>query len=104
SKEPVTWDGGADYSSRATLSHRRSHEWAHPLSEIITVLLDAGLGIESFREHRTMMWKPYPAMIQTRGNDNVNDTESEFVLREHPERVPLTFSLAARKPHNKAAG
>jgi 2-polyprenyl-3-methyl-5-hydroxy-6-metoxy-1,4-benzoquinol methylase len=100
SKEPITWDDGADYSSSATLSHSRSHEWAHPISEIITVLLDAGLRIESFREHRTMMWKPYEAMIQTQG---VSDVESEFALSEHPERVPLMFSLAARKPHGGSA-
>ena len=92
SKEPITWNDGADYSSDATLSHRRSHEWAHPISEIITVLLDAGLRIKSFREHRTMMWKPCEAMIQTRGNGGV---EEEFALREHPERIPLMFSLAA---------
>jgi SAM-dependent methyltransferase len=100
SKEPITSDDGADYSSSATLSHSRSHEWAHPISEIITVLLDAGLRIESFREHRTMMWKPYKAIIQTQG---VSDVESGFALREHPERVPLTFSLAARKPHGGSA-
>jgi SAM-dependent methyltransferase len=95
SKEPITWDDGADYSSDATLSHRRSHEWAHPISEIITVLLNAGLRIESFREHKTMMWKPYKAMFQTRRGSGM---EEEFALREHPERVPLMFSLAARKP------
>jgi SAM-dependent methyltransferase len=94
SKEPITWDDGADYSSDATLSHRRSHERAHPISEIITVLLDAGLRIESFREHRTMMWKPCEAMVRTRGSGGV---EEEFAMREHPERVPLMFSLAARK-------
>jgi SAM-dependent methyltransferase len=99
SKEPITWEDGADYSSSATLKHGRRHEWAHPLSEIIGVLLDAGLVIESFREHTTMMWKPHKAMIQTRGEGDVNDVGSEFALREHPERVPLTFSLAARKPH-----
>ncbi|MDR0388881.1 MAG: methyltransferase domain-containing protein [Spirochaetaceae bacterium] len=98
SKEPITWDGGNDYSSAVKLKHNRSHEWAHSLSEIITVLLDAGLRIESFREHRTMMWKPHQALIQTRGDGDTKDLGIEFALREHPERVPLTFSLAARKP------
>ncbi|MDR0417291.1 MAG: class I SAM-dependent methyltransferase [Propionibacteriaceae bacterium] len=90
-EEPETWDDGADYSSSALLENKRSHEWAHPLSEIITVLLDAGLSVEAFHEHQTMYWKANDALVPT-------DTPGEWVLRDHPERAPLMFSLAARRP------
>ncbi|MDR0592244.1 MAG: class I SAM-dependent methyltransferase [Bifidobacteriaceae bacterium] len=87
--EPTTWADGWDYSSPERLRNQRSHGWAHPLSETITVLLDAGLRVESFKEHRTMFWEANEAMVGADG---------EWTLRDHPERVPLMFSLAARKP------
>jgi SAM-dependent methyltransferase len=89
--EPQTWDEADDYSSSAQRKHTRSHEWAHPISEIITVLLGAGLRIESFGEHRTMFWKPFDALVAT-------ETPGEWALRDHSDRIPLMFSLAARKP------
>ncbi|MDR1394105.1 MAG: DUF664 domain-containing protein [Bifidobacteriaceae bacterium] len=91
SPEPVTWDDGADYSSPQVLSHKRSHEWAHPLCEIFGALTDQGLRIESFREHQTMFWQPHQAIVP-------NAASTGFELADHPERVPLMFSLAARKP------
>ncbi|MDR1710339.1 MAG: class I SAM-dependent methyltransferase [Propionibacteriaceae bacterium] len=89
-EQPLTWDDGVDYSSPVTLQNNRSHEWAHPLSELFTVLLEAGLSIESFQEHRKMYWKANDALQPT--------ATGEWALADHPERVPLMFSLAARKP------
>ena len=88
---PERYEGTASYIGDAVLTdHITTYEWPHPISEIITVLLEAGLVIESFQEHTSLPWKPLPGMV-ARGDD--------FELAEHPERMPLTFSIAARKPH-----
>jgi SAM-dependent methyltransferase len=89
--EPDTWDDGQDYSSPVLLRNKRSHEWAHPLSEIVTALLEAGLRIEAFQEHQTIYWRANDAVAPT-------GVPGEWALRAHRERVPLMFSLAARQP------
>ncbi|MDR1449217.1 MAG: class I SAM-dependent methyltransferase [Propionibacteriaceae bacterium] len=95
SGEPTTWDDGIDYSSPETLENRRSHEWAHPISEVITVLLDAGLRIEAFKEQQTIFWNFDNALVP-------NPRGSGYVLPDHPERIPLMYSLAARNPEGLA--
>ncbi|MDR1513405.1 MAG: methyltransferase domain-containing protein [Propionibacteriaceae bacterium] len=88
--EPETWDDGQDYSSPVPLRNKRSHEWAHHLSETITALLEAGLRIEALQEHQTMYWQANDALTPT-------GVPGEWALRDNPERVPLMFSIAARK-------
>ncbi|MDR0417741.1 MAG: methyltransferase domain-containing protein [Propionibacteriaceae bacterium] len=95
SPEPTTWDNGVDYSSPVALSHRRCHGWAHPLSEVVGALLGAGLAIESFREHQRIGWAPSAAFVSVAGGAGVAE---EYELYDRPERVPLTFSVAARLP------
>ena len=75
--EPVT---AGEYSAR----------FSHDLGEVATVLLDAGLVLTGFAEHDSVPWQALPQMVK--GDDG------EWRLPEHPERLPLSFTVRARKP------
>jgi hypothetical protein len=68
-----------------------TYEWMHSLSEILMSLITAGLTIEVFGEHRLCPWKALPCCIQ--GSDRMFRLPEDLV-----DRVPLLFSLKARKP------
>ena len=87
---PLRYDDGTDYADEhAHLDADVTYEWPHPLSEVVQTLLDAGLVLTSLAEHTTIPWRALPHMIQT---------ETGYGLPEGRERLPLTFSLTARKP------
>jgi SAM-dependent methyltransferase len=65
----------------------------HGLGEVFTALRDAGLAVTDFEEHRTVPWNPLGAAFIASP-----DHPGEFELREHPERLPATYTLQARKP------
>lgn len=87
SAEPLRFENESSYIGDARLTHSAQYEWQHPLSEIIGVLLAEGLVIEAFGEQDTLQWPFLPGMVQEGGN---------WVLPHGRERVPMTFSLAAR--------
>jgi hypothetical protein len=60
------------------------------------VLLNEGLVIESFGEQRTLPWRALPG-LQPSG-DAGGAFDGAYVLDDRPERLPLTFSIAARAP------
>lgn len=87
---PERSDDGLTYASTESASgSTTTYEWAHPVSEIITSLLSAGLELLEFQEQTDIPWRALPQMIEGKRG---------YVLPEGGERVPLTFSLAARKP------
>ena len=91
--EPLTWDEGADYMGDV-LEHARTYEWPHPLSEILGSLLAAGLVIEAFDEYPAMEWRLAPGLVLGAHPDYPD----MWALPDHPERLPLTFSVVARAP------
>lgn len=88
--EPQRDDSGMTYISDFIADNKTTYEWSHPLEEIIGSVLAAGLRIESFREHATMSWKGFPSLVPAEGRG--------WQLAERRERLPLEFSLAARRP------
>lgn len=94
SSEPITSDDLESYEQTEgapTLTHTRSHTWNHPISEVVTALLGAGLTITGLEECAESAWQPWPEhMVAT-------DT-GKYRLREHPERLPLQYVVTARKP------
>lgn len=76
------------YTGDAMPSHA-NHEWHHDLHEVVSVLLDAGLRIEALGEHPYMDWKPFDPMVRT---------ERGWRLPDGSPRIPLTFSVVARRP------
>ena len=64
----------------------------HGLAEIITALMSAGLRLEAIEEHDTVPWNPFGTAMEDVGG-------GEHRLREAPERLPVTYTLQATKPH-----
>ncbi|HEY4163289.1 MAG TPA: class I SAM-dependent methyltransferase [Dongiaceae bacterium] len=88
---PMVIDEDGTYSDRgAKLEHTRTHEFPHALSEIFDALLQAGLALEMFHEHDSLAWQHWPCLQE--GEDHM------FRLPKDRQRLPLAFSLKARKP------
>jgi SAM-dependent methyltransferase len=88
----VPWrdDSGMSYIGDHIAENATTYEWAHSLSEILGSVLAAGLVIEAFDEHTTIPWNQLPQMVPS-GDD--------WMLPRDRGRMPLTFSLAARRPY-----
>ncbi|MHA1933861.1 MAG: class I SAM-dependent methyltransferase [Candidatus Thorarchaeota archaeon] len=87
---PLRFEDDTTYAdSDARIEKIPSFEWNHSISKIITVLLDAGLKIDSFNEYPFTAYKALPFMVQNK--------DGRWVLAEHAESVPLMFSLKATK-------
>jgi SAM-dependent methyltransferase len=70
-----------------------THEWTHPISQVLTAVLDAGLRIETFHEHDYTLFQAWPMLERHADERGVGD-----VYRwpaGHP-RLPLIYSLRAR--------
>jgi len=86
------YDEGTTYADDSVrLENSVTYEWPHSLSEIIQSLLDAGLQITSFGEHRTIPWAALPGLVK-------DADAARYRLPDSPERLPLTFSVIARRP------
>jgi SAM-dependent methyltransferase len=89
SGRPVRYDEGTTYADDdVRLQNATTYEWTHSLSEIIQALLNAGLVIMAFAEGKTIPWKALPTLIST---------PAGYVLPDNPDRLPLEFSIVARR-------
>ena len=61
--------------------HAEKHERVWPLGSVITALLEAGLRLERFTEHREEYWNSMP---------NLDGAQRS--------RIPMSYSLTARRP------
>ena len=67
----------------------RGHEWAHPMGEVITALIKAGLHIEFLHEFAKSPFKNY---------DFLSQSDDGYWRYDHPTiQLPLVFSLMAKK-------
>ena len=64
--------------------------WNHGLGEITTALMDAGMELTSFEEHRSVPWNPL-------GTAMVLLPNGEYELRVDPDRLAASYTLQARK-------
>ncbi|MDP6821739.1 MAG: class I SAM-dependent methyltransferase [Dehalococcoidia bacterium] len=79
----------SDYAEASFTSAKSTFEWFHPVSEVIEVLINAGLTIKRFREFPFVTYKARQGMIQ--GDDGLWRLPPEVVP------LPLMFSVAAVK-------
>jgi SAM-dependent methyltransferase len=90
-EQPVIFEEEGTYvQTDVRFVHNRSASWNHGIGEILTALLDAGLRLSQFVEHRSVPWEALPGAM-TLGEDG------EWRLTERPERLPLTYTLQAVK-------
>jgi SAM-dependent methyltransferase len=89
--EPTRWeDAGTYVRTDATFEHNVSVEWNHGLGEVVSALLRHGMEITMLVEHDSVPWDALPGCMEDVGN-------GEFRLRERPERLPHSYTVAARK-------
>jgi SAM-dependent methyltransferase len=66
-------------------------EWTHPVSEVISALLDAGLVLELFTERDETLWQRWPFLL--------HDPERRtWRLPPATPRLPLLYTVRARRP------
>ncbi len=79
-----------DYADpAAVLTNTRTHEWLHPIADILTAAIDAGLRVERFQEHDTARWPMFDCLI--------GDGSGNYRWPDKPW-LPLSFSLRAARP------
>lgn len=89
--EPTTTEHDGSYAGwDFGLENRRAHGFAHPLGDIVTSLVDAGLRIEFLREHPWSFFGRFDAMEA--------DDDDRWWLPGLEYDLPFTFSLKARAP------
>jgi SAM-dependent methyltransferase len=90
-----TWDDGSTYAGDGTTAHTRSYEWPHSLAEIIGSLLTAGLVLERFDEGKSLPWCFSELTAPVNGSWEFGP--------EWRDKIPCTFTIAARKPVDRTA-
>ena len=87
----LTWDFDTSYVGDAKLANTVTYEYPHPISEVLTALLDAGLVIRAFDEGDTLPWKFKPDMVEL--------PDTDFALPDSQRALmPLTFTVVATRP------
>jgi SAM-dependent methyltransferase len=69
------------------------YEWNHPISEVISSLIQAGLQIEFVHEFAESVYQQFPHLVET-----FVDREQFFVFPEGVPPFPLMYSIRASKP------
>jgi SAM-dependent methyltransferase len=90
--QPMRWDAEVIWNKEApeVTTH---YEWNHGLGEIVAALIEAGLVIETLCEHQTCLWQALAFMVE--------DEDGWWRLPDGPERLPLMYSIRARKPQRR---
>lgn len=89
---PMVWDEGGTYvATDVEFQHNVTHEWNHGLAEIMNALMNAGMDITAFAEHDSVPWEALP------GHMTLDPESGEWRLTEHPERLPASYTLQARR-------
>jgi SAM-dependent methyltransferase len=83
--EAVTYTDGDASGITASLTH----EWSHGLGETLQGIIDAGLAITRFDEHTVMEWKGLDWFVEA--------GDGRYALPDRRERLPLMFTVQARK-------
>lgn len=88
---PLVWDSPDTYTDATTaITHTTTHEWNHGMGEIVSAVLDAGLTITGLEEHTSVPSEFLPGLM-------MKGADGEWRLSERPERLPLSYTLRARK-------
>ena len=84
--EELTYTGDTE-----KIANPVTHEWIHPLSDVLNAVIGAGLRIDALNEHEQLAWQFAPVMVPVEGRRRM------WVLPDGFPRLPLAFSLQATK-------
>lgn len=88
---PVHLDDPGDYADPdARLSATRTVQFAHPLGEIVTALVEAGLVLEFLHELTECSFRRFPFLVESQ--------PGLYAMPPGMVRLPMMFSLRARRP------
>jgi len=88
--EPYIDDSGLTYTDGAyERSMGRNYSWTHSLGEIVTSVIDHGLTVERLQEHDWTSFARFPWLVR--------DADQHYSFPPGRPRVPLSFSLLARR-------
>lgn len=88
--DPDHFDEPGTYvETEVQFAHTQSRAWNHGLGEIVTAVLEAGFELTMLVEHDCVPWEAYPGRMR--------EDDGEWRLIDHPERLPLTYTLHAVK-------
>ena len=86
---PLIFDDPRDYADpTARLSNARTYEWLHPLGEVVSVLISAGLTLRWLHEHDSVAWRMFEVLVR--------DGEGMYRWPDRPW-LPLAFSLRTER-------
>ncbi len=90
--QPLVWEEDGTYVSTegTVFEHTTTHSWNHGFGEIVTALFAAGMELTMLEEHDCAPWQALPGHM-------VRDEHDEWRLIDRPERLPMTYTLQARK-------
>ncbi|OGO51532.1 MAG: hypothetical protein A2148_01245 [Chloroflexi bacterium RBG_16_68_14] len=89
--EPLRFDDLGTYTDRsAHFENNTTYEWPHPISEVVTALIGAGLRIEFLHEFpfTTYQFLSFTEVV----------ADGSMRLTKHDGSVPLLYSIKATKP------
>jgi hypothetical protein len=86
--QPFVIDDPHDYASTELLQNTITYEWIHPLGEIVTSLLAAGLSLKWLHEHDSVAWRMFEQLVK--------DSSGMYRWPEQPW-FPLALSLRAER-------
>ena len=90
-EKPTTDDHDGSYLEvDTTFRASVSHSWNHGIGETVTALLDQGMVVEALVEHDSCPWEALPGKL-------VEDEHGEWRLIDGRERMPMTYTLRARR-------
>jgi SAM-dependent methyltransferase len=91
SSEPFIFeDASGSYAvPEAATKYNATYEWSHPIGQVISALLRAGLVLELFHEWDFTLFPQFPYLV--RGPDGRGQWPG-------PGTLPLMYSLKARRP------
>jgi len=88
--EPESFDAPGTYvDTEVEFGHNQARDWSHGIGDVITAILEAGLELTMFVEHDSVPWEALPGRMRR--------VDGEWRLAEHPERLPLSYTLQAVK-------
>jgi SAM-dependent methyltransferase len=87
-------DEAIDYANPAIpLSNTRTSQWLHPLSDVMTGLLAAGLRLDRFEEFDRVPWRMFRSLV--------SDGDGFWRWPDRPW-LPLSYAVVAAKPVSSA--
>jgi SAM-dependent methyltransferase len=88
--EALILDDDRDYADpHVRLRNTRTHQFMHPLGQVVTALLSAGLTLEFLHEHAVVPWQMFSCLVDDGGHG--------YRWPDKPW-LPLSYSLRARRP------